>query len=74
MPRQLPSSSSSCKADTGQQNKTDNTDVVDSNSYMPGYFRPNMNKAADNKASQVLTQKYTVNSVVFFSGTGCLKA
>ena len=40
---------------------------------MPDYFRCRTIRAADKKASLVLTQKYTMNSVIFFSGIGCFK-
>ena len=49
-----PSSRSSCKANTGQQVKTDNMDLVDANSNMPDYFRSSINRAVDKRVSQVL--------------------
>ena len=61
-----PSNSPSCKANEGQQIKTDNVDIHDGNANIPDYFRSNINRAADKSASQVFLQKYTMNSVMFF--------
>ena len=50
-------------------NKTDNADVNDANTHMPDYFSSNANRAADKRASQVLTNKIH-NALSIFSGIG----
>ena len=58
-PKSQPSSGSCCKANKGQQIKTDNVEVNYANSNMPDYFRSSINRTADWRASQVLRQKNT---------------
>ena len=68
------SSSPSCKANKGQQIKTDNTDVNDAKSNMSDYFRSSINEAANKRAGQVLMQNvHNGFSDVFFSGIGCFQ-
>ena len=69
-----PSSRSSGRANTGQQIKTDNVDVVDANSSIADYLRSSINRGAEERTSQVLTQKYTMNSAMYlFSEMGHFK-
>ena len=52
-----PSSGYSYKANTGQQIKPDNVDIDNANSSMPSYFMSSINRSADKRESQILTQK-----------------
>ena len=69
----LPSNGSSCRANKAQKIKADNTDVNDTYSNMPNYFRSSINRAADQEASQVLKKNYTMSSLTFSWELGVLK-
>ena len=44
---------------------TDNVDVYDANSNMSDYFRSSVNRAADKRASQILTKIFSEFSEFF---------
>ena len=54
-----PSNGYSCKANIGQQIKTDTGCVINANSNLQDYFKCCISRAADKRASQVLIQKNT---------------
>ena len=69
------SNGSSCKANKGQQIKTDNVDVNYTSSNMSDCSRSNLNKAADKRASHVFMQKsHNGLNEFFFHELGLLKA
>ena len=47
----------SYKPNKAPQNKTDKIDVYDNNATMPDYFRSSISRTADNKATEILTNK-----------------
>ena len=51
------SSSPTFKANKTQQIKADNAYLNEANSNMPDHFRSSINRAADNRTSQALTNK-----------------
>ena len=40
---------------------------------MPDYLRSRTNKTADKRANKILTNKYIMNSVIFFPDVGCFE-
>ena len=67
-----PSNGSSCKANKGQQIKTDISGVNDANSNMSDYFRSSINRAADRRASMLLMKTMHEFSDVL-SEVGCFE-
>ena len=58
---------------TDQKIKLNNADAFNANSNIPDYFRLSMNRAADKRASQVLTEKIHNEFSDFFHGWDILK-
>ena len=41
-------------------------DVISNNPNMSDYFWPRINREADKEGSRLITQKFTINFVIFF--------
>ena len=61
-------SARNCKANTDQESRSDNVDVINTNSNMPDYLKSSTDREADTRASWLITQRIHNEIIDVFIG------